>query len=168
MRDEGAILLRVSVFGFVAGIAYWLITYEWFGVLGLLVLGAGPGFAAVWLILQDRRGPGPKENLRIAMRRFAGIPPADPDDPSDYAADRLAILPLPSIWPPVLSLGVAMFVTGLIYGLWLLLAGGALIGLGLWGWTAAVNRENRYGRLEADHRERGADETEAGIQAEAE
>jgi hypothetical protein len=163
MRDEAAILLRVSVFGFVAGIAYWLITYEWFGVLGLLVLGAGPGFAAAWLILQGRRQPGPKEDLQVALRRFVGIPPPDPDQLGDYAADRLAILPLPSIWPPVLSLGVAIFVTGLIYGLWLLLAGGALIGVGLWGWTAAVNRENRYGRLRA---ERGQEADQAGTEAE--
>jgi hypothetical protein len=59
----------------------------------------------------------------------------------------------------VLSLGVAIFVTGLIYGLWLLLAGGALIGVGVWGWVASVNRENRYGRLEAERREREATET---------
>jgi Cytochrome c oxidase subunit IV len=157
MSDEAAILLRVSVFGFVAGIAYWLITYEWFGVLGLLVLGAGPGFAALWLILQERRAPGEKEDFQRAVRRFVGIPPPDPDQPSDYAADRLAILPLPSIWPPVLSLGVAMFTSGLIYGLWLLLVGGALIGVGLWGWATAVNRENRYGRLRT---EREADRAE--------
>jgi Cytochrome c oxidase subunit IV len=160
VNDEAAILLRVSVFGFVAGILYWLVTYEWFGVLGLLVLGAGPGFAALWLILQERRAPGPKEDFQRAVRRFIGIPPPDPDQPGDYAADRLAILPLPSIWPPVLSLGVAMFTSGLIYGLWLLLLGGTLIGTGLWGWVAAVNRENRYGRLRAE-REAGQTRTEA-------
>jgi hypothetical protein len=155
MRDEAAILLRVSIFGFVAGILYWFITYEWFGILGLLVLGAGPGFAAIWLIVQERHEPGPKDDLEdfgLALRRLIGIPPQDPENPGDYAADRLAILPLPSIWPPVLSLGVAIFVTGLIYGLWLLLLGGALIGAGLWGWIEAVNRENRYGRLAADRR----------------
>jgi hypothetical protein len=170
MRDEAAILLRVSVFGFVAGIIYWLVSYEWFGVLGLLVLGAGPGFAAVWLILQERREPGPKEDFRVALRRFAGVPPRDPDSPGDYAADRLAILPLPTVWPPVLALGVAIFVTGLIYGLWLLLLGGALIGAGLWGWIAAVSRETRYGRLEADRSEpaRQADERQAEPQAQAE
>jgi hypothetical protein len=159
MRDEAAILLRVSLFGFLAGFLYWLITYEWFGILGLLVLGAGPGFAAIWLILQERREPGPKEDLRVALRRLIGVPPPDPERQGNYAADRLAILPLPSVWPPVLSLGVAIFVTGLIYGLWLLLAGGALIGVGVWGWVASVNRENRYGRLEAERREREATET---------
>jgi hypothetical protein len=162
MRDEAAVLLRVSVFGFVAGILYWLITYEWFGTLGLLVLGGGPGFAAVWLILQERRQPGPKEDLRTAIRRFIGIPPPDRDQPGgDYAADRLAILPLPSIWPTVLALGVAILVTGLIYGLWLLLLGGTLIGAGVWGWTATVNRETRYGRLRAERREPEAGETTA-------
>jgi hypothetical protein len=164
MRDEAAILLRVSIFGFVAGILYWLITYEWFGIVGLLVLGAGPGFAAVWLILQERHEPGPKDDLedfQLALRRLIGIPPPDPDQLGDYAADRLAILPLPSIWPIVLALGVAIFVTGLIYGLWLLLLGGVLIGAGLWGWTATVSRETRYGRLRAERRGREAGETKA-------
>jgi hypothetical protein len=164
MRDEAAILLRISLFGFLAGFLYWLITYEWFGILGLLVLGAGPGFAAVWLILQERHEPGPKDDLEdfgLALRRLIGIPPQDPDYPGDYAADRLAILPLPTIWPPVLSLGVAILVTGLIYGLWLLLLGVALIGAGLWGWIAAVNRETRYGRLRAERRGREAGGTEA-------
>jgi hypothetical protein len=48
---------------------------------------------------------------------------------------------------------MAVLTTGLVYGLWLLLLGVVLVGAGLWGWTAAVNRENRYGRLEPDRRE---------------
>jgi Cytochrome c oxidase subunit IV len=149
MRDEAALLLRVAVFGLVAGLAYWP-TYEWFGIVGLLVLGGGPGFAAVWLILHQRREPGPPDSLRDTVLRIAGIPPRDPETPVRYAADRLAVLPLPSIWPLVVGLGVAILTTGLIYGLWLLLVGGALVGAGLWGWTASVNRENRYGRVDAD------------------
>jgi Cytochrome c oxidase subunit IV len=162
MKDEAAILARVAVFGLIAGLAYWFSTYEWFGVLGLLVLGAGPGFAALWLYLQQRREPGPPETFQVTLRRFAGFPPRDPDEQGGYAADRLAVLPLPSIWPLVLSLGVAMLTSGLIYGLWLLLLGGALVGVGVWGWIAAVNRENRYGRLEAERQDRQAGETGSG------
>src|SRR4029450_3221590 len=94
MRDEAAILLRVSIFGFVAGILYWLITYEWFGTLGLLVLGAGPGFAAIWLIVQERHEPGPKDDLEdfgLALRRLIGIPPQDRENPGDYDANTRRI-----------------------------------------------------------------------------
>jgi Cytochrome c oxidase subunit IV len=153
MSDEAAILLRVAIFGVVASVIYWLVTYEWFGVVALLLLGLGPGFAAVWLILQQRREPGPREGFRDVVRRLAGLPRGDPQGPSDYAADRLGVLPLPSIWPPVLAAGMAVLTTGLVYGLWLLLLGVVLVAAGLWGWTAAVNRENRYGRLEPDRRE---------------
>jgi hypothetical protein len=51
MTDEAGILLRVSIFGFVAGIIYWFLSYEWLGTVALLLLGAGPGFAGLILIL---------------------------------------------------------------------------------------------------------------------
>jgi hypothetical protein len=43
-----------------------------------------------------------------------------------------------------------MLFTGLIYGLWLVILGLGLIVYAAWGWLAAVNRENRYGRIQAD------------------
>jgi hypothetical protein len=39
--------------------------------------------------------------------------------------------------------------TGLIYGLWLIVLGGGIAAYGTWGWLAAINRENRYGRIQA-------------------
>jgi hypothetical protein len=47
-----------------------------------------------------------------------------------------------------MALGVAMLTTGLIYGLWLLVLGLAVSAVAAAGWLAAINRENRYGRLE--------------------
>ncbi|HEY2959370.1 MAG TPA: cytochrome c oxidase subunit 4 [Actinomycetota bacterium] len=149
MSDEAANLLRVAIFGVVAGALYWLVTYEWFGVVALLLLGFASGFAALWLILQQRREPGQREDFGDTVRRLAGVPRRDPAGPSDYAADHLAVLPLPSIWPLVVAAGVAVLITGLVYGLWLLLVGVVVVVLGLWGWTSAVNRETRYGRLGA-------------------
>jgi hypothetical protein len=150
VSDEAAILLRVAIFGVVASVIYWLVTYEWFGIVALLLLGLGPGFAAVWLIVQQRRQPGPREGFRDTLRRLAGLPRRDPDGPGGYAADHLAVLPLPSIWPLLLGAGMAVLTTGLVYGLWLLLVGVVMVGVGVWGWTATVNRENRYGRIQAD------------------
>jgi hypothetical protein len=150
MTDEAGILLRVSIFGFVAGIIYWFLSYEWLGTVALLVLGAGPGFAGLILILEQRQRGGTGESRAVAMRRLAGIPPQDPPGPSDLGAEDLGVLPLPTIWPLAASLGVAMLFTGLIYGLWLVILGLGLIVYAAWGWLAAVNRENRYGRIQAD------------------
>jgi hypothetical protein len=150
MTDEAGILLRVSIFGFVAGIIYWFLSYEWLGTVALLLLGAGPGFAGLILVSEQRQRGGTGESRAVAMRRLAGIPPQDPPGPKDLGAEDLGVLPLPTIWPLAASLGVAMLFTGLIYGLWLVILGLGLIVYAAWGWLAAVNRENRYGRIQAD------------------
>jgi hypothetical protein len=134
MTDEAGILLRVSIFGLVA----------------LLLLGAGPGFAGLILIQEQRQRGGTGESRAVALRRLAGIPPADPPGPRNLEAEDLGVLPLPTIWPLAASLGVAVLFTGLIYGLWLVILGLGLLGYAAWGWLAAVNREHRYGRLQAD------------------
>jgi Cytochrome c oxidase subunit IV len=150
MTDEAAIMLRVSLFGFVSGIAYWFLSYEPLGTVALLLLGAGPGFAGLILVQEGRRQGGAAESRGDTLRRLAGIPPPDPPGPSDKRADDLGVLPLPTIWPFASSLGLAIMLTGLIYGLWLIVLGGGIAAYGTWGWLAAINRENRYGRIQAE------------------
>ena len=147
MTDEAGILLRVSIFGFVAGVIYWFLSYEWLGTVALLLLGVGPGFAGLILVLEQRQRGGTRESRADGMRRLAGIPPQDPPGTKDLAAEDLGVLPLPTIWPLAASLGVAVLFTGLIYGLWLVILGLGLLLYAAWGWLAAVNRENRYGRI---------------------
>ena len=150
MTDEAGVLLRVSIFGFVIGIVYWFLTYEWLGTVCLLTLGAGPGVAGLILIQEQRARGGAGEPRADALRRLAGIPPQDPPGPKDLAAEDLGVLPLPTIWPLAAALGFTVTFTGLIYGLWLVILGLGLLAYATWGWLAAVNRENRYGRLEAE------------------
>jgi hypothetical protein len=149
MTDEAAIMLRVSLFGFVSGIVYWFVSYEPLGTVALLLLGAGPGFAGLVLVQERRQQGGPAESRGDALRRLAGIPPLDPPGPTDKRDDDLGVLPLPTIWPFASSLGLAVMLTGLIYGLWLIVLGGGIAAYGVWGWLAAINRENRYGRIQA-------------------
>jgi hypothetical protein len=150
MTDEAAMMLRVSAFGFVSGIVYWFLSYEPLGTVALLLLGAGPGFAGLILVQERRRQGGPDESRADVLRRFAGIPPGDPPGPADKGDDDLGVLPLPTIWPFATSLGLAIMLTGLIYGLWLIVLGGGVAAYGTWGWLAAINRENRYGRIQAE------------------
>jgi hypothetical protein len=151
MTDEAAILLRVSGFGVVAGLLYWVLSdFEPLGTVALLLLGAGPGFAGLILILEHRQRGGPAESRGDVLRRLAGIPRRDPSVKHDLEAEDLGVLPLPTIWPFAASFGLAILLTGLIYGLWLVVLGGGITAYGAWGWLTAVNRENRYGRIEAD------------------
>ena len=138
MTDEAAVLLRISVFGFVAGVIYWSLSYEPLGTAGFLLLGAGPGFAGLYLLAtQDT----PPESLWDRLRRLAGVAPP------------LGILPSPSIWPFALALGLTLAATGPVIGFWSLLLGLGLIVLAAIGWQAAVNREQRHGRLEHPRRD---------------
>jgi Cytochrome c oxidase subunit IV len=147
MTDEAALLLRVSVFGLVAGAIYWFLSYEALGTVTLLLLGGGPGFAAVYLILTHRRNRGDQtESLSESVRRFAGYPPPDRPGPKTLEAEDLAVIPLPSIWPFAGSLGIAIALSGLVFGLWLVLLGLGIALYSGWGWIAAISRETRYGR----------------------
>ena len=151
MTDEAGVLLRVAGFGIVAGVIYWIFSdFEALGTISLLLLGAGPGFAGLILVQEQRQRGGTGESRAVAMRRLAGIPPQDPPGPKDLAAEDLGVLPLPTIWPLAAALGFTVLFTGLIYGLWLVILGLGLLAYATWGWLAAVNRENRYGRLEAE------------------
>jgi hypothetical protein len=151
MTDEAAMMLRVSAFGFVAGVVYWFLSYEWLGTVALLLLGVGPGFVGLILVQEQRQRGGAAESRATTLRRFAGFPPRDPPGPNDLEAEDLGVLPLPTIWPFAAGLGVAVLLTGLIYGLWLMVLGGGVVAYAIWGWLAAVNRENRYGRIQAEH-----------------
>jgi hypothetical protein len=144
MTDEAAVLLRISLFGLLAGVIYWSVSYEPLGTVGFLLLGAGPGFAGLYLLASQ---PRPPDRLRGRLRRLAGIPGRDPDPPRRSAEDDLAILPVPSIWPFALALGLTFAATGLVFGFWPLLLGIGVGAVGAGGWQAAVNREQRLGRL---------------------
>ena len=147
MSDEAALLLRVSIFGLVAGTVYWFLSYEALGTVTLLLLGAGPGFAGIYFILQHRRQVGPEgaQSLGEMGRRLLGAPPPDRPGPKTLEADQLAVIPLPSLWPFAGSLGIAIALSGLIFGLWLVLLGLGVALYSGWGWIAAISRETRYG-----------------------
>jgi hypothetical protein len=147
MSDEAALLLRVSVFGLVAGAIYWFLSYEWLGTVALVLLGAGPGFAGLFIMWHRREGTG-HGSMPETLRRFAGMPEPDPPGPKSLEGQDIAVLPQPSLWPFAASLGVAVAGSGLIFGLWLVILGLGLAVYSGWGWIAAIIRETRYGHVE--------------------
>jgi hypothetical protein len=152
MSDEAALLLRVSVFGLLAGAIYWFLSYEWLGTVALLLLGVGPGFAGLFIIWHRREGAG-RGSRQATLRRFAGLPEADPPGPKSLEGQDIAVLPLPSIWPFAASLGVTVAGSGLIFGLWLVILGLGIALYSGWGWIAAIVRETRYGHVQPTDQE---------------
>ena len=137
MTDEAALMLRIGIFGLVAAVVYWLITYEWLGSVALLTLGLGPGFAGLVMVVMERRGP--ESGLGDLLRQLIGTP--QERRPDEAAADEAMLIPAPTIWPFVLSLGFAIALTGLVFGLWLVLIGMIFAVAGMWGWGVSVYRE---------------------------
>ena len=140
MTDEASSLLRIAAFGFVASLVYGFLTKEYLGTLGLVALTLGPGYAGLLLFFEERRR-GEQASPREAFLRFAGLPPPDPVTDEPLEADDLAVIPSPSIWPFLLSVGTAVLMTGLIFGAWLVVLALVVLAWGLWGWVTAANRE---------------------------
>jgi Cytochrome c oxidase subunit IV len=149
MTDEAAVWLRIFAFGLVTSAIYWFASYEPVGTVALLVFGLGPGVAGLYLYLHQRANV-PRESWLGRLRRFAGVAKDRPEGPADLQSDDLGVVPAPSIWPFLLSLGVTIAVTGLAFGLWLLLIGSAMLAVSVGGWLAATNQETRHGHLRDD------------------
>jgi hypothetical protein len=146
MSDDAALLLRVGVFGLVAGAVYWFLSYEPLGTVALLLLGVGPGFAGLFIV-QHNRSAGYRQDRHDMIRRFAGMPHGDPPGPKSLEGGDIAVLPMPSLWPFTASLGVTVAGSGLIFGLWLVILGLAVALYSGWGWVAAIMHETRYGHI---------------------
>jgi hypothetical protein len=147
VTDDAALLLRVSVFGLAAGTIYWFLSYEPLGTVALLLLGVGPGFAGLFIV-QHHRSRGHKQDRRELLRRFAGMPEGDPPGPRTLEGQDIAVIPLASIWPFTSSLGLTVALSGLIFGLWLVILGLAIALYSGWGWIAAIMHETRYGHIQ--------------------
>jgi Cytochrome c oxidase subunit IV len=165
VTDESSALLRIAAFGFVVSFIYGFWSKEFLGTWGFIALSLGPGFAGL-LIYFEARKLDPNEARKLnpraarfdAFLRFAGLPRPDKVTEERLEADDLAVIPNPSIWPFMLSIGAAVMATGLIFGTWLVVLGAVVVVWGIWGWVTAANRETEAARRtrELAHRPAGA------------
>jgi hypothetical protein len=151
MTDEASAMLRVAAFAFVVSFIYSFTSYEFVGTWGLIALCLGPGFAGLIMYFEARKHLGANESLRDAIWRFAGLPRMDPAERHELAATDLAVLPAPCLWPLIMTVGFAVTLTGLIFGLWLVLIGVIFVVWGVWGWMRAVGRETRAANALGDN-----------------
>ena len=121
MKVEWKLFAGAGAFLVVTSSVYWFVSYEDAGTT-LLALGVlSVLMVAGWLLVQSRK---------------VGLRPEDRGDATqaDGAGD-LGYFPSLSVWPFVVAVGAVLIANGLVFGVWLGLAGGLLLFVGLVGYA---------------------------------
>jgi Cytochrome c oxidase subunit IV len=119
VKVESLFYLGVTAFFVVIGAIYWFTSYEDAGTTMLVASALLGLLAGGYLLLQARKHP-PRPEDRPDATVAEGAGPVDE-------------FPAPSIWPFLFGLGSVVFATGFIFGIYVVIAGGAILGLGLIG-----------------------------------
>jgi hypothetical protein len=113
MRHEALFLVGVAAFFGIIDVVYWFWGYEQSGtamLVGTILLGLVPGSYYFWW-----------------SRRMKPRPEDKPDAPIEEGAGVIGSFPGSSVWPFVLGMGLFLVVLSVVFGLWLLAPGGALV-----------------------------------------
>jgi len=113
MRVEALILIGVAVFFGIVGAVYWFWSYEQGGtamLVGTTLLGLLPGGYYLWW--SQRMKPRPEDRDDATIEEGAGV---------------VGSFPSSSVWPFVLGMGLFLVVLSLVFGIWLMLPGFALV-----------------------------------------
>jgi hypothetical protein len=133
VKIESFFYLGVTAFFVVIGAIYWFTSYENAGTTMLVASSLLGLLAGGYLLLQSRKFPPRPEDR--------------PDATLEEGAGPVDSFPAPSIWPFLFGLGGVVFATGFIFGIWVVLPGAAVLGLGVIGMirqsrgTEAADRE---------------------------
>lgn len=106
MRTETKLFALSAGFSLVVAAVYWFLSYEDAGSTLLLFMFFAPAFLAGYLLVRARR-----------VRR-----PADEPEPANVAED-VGSFPAGSVWPFVMAIGLMVAMLGLVFGIWLGVAG---------------------------------------------
>jgi len=113
VRVEALFLIGVAVFFGITGVGYWFWGYEQSGtamLAGTTLLGLLPGSYYYWW--SRRMRPRPEDRTDASIEDGAGVIGSFPDS---------------SVWPFVLGMGLFLVVLAVVFGLWLLFPGFALV-----------------------------------------
>ncbi len=136
MAEEFRYFLRTALYIGVAGIAYWFASYEAAGtvLMATLVL-ALLAFIGVGLTLAPSGGPVPgarSGGVLGTINRFLGLSERERGNAPLQAGSEP--IPMGSPWPIIAAAGFVLVGLGLVFGLWLIVPGLAVLaGAGL-GW----------------------------------
>lgn len=125
MRATSLISAVLGGFLVVAAVVYALVTGERAGTVMLGASGPALLLIAAWLAATTRHRP---------------VLPEDEGEPVAGAGQgELGYFPSSSVWPFVLSVGAVVAANGLAFGVWLAVAGGALVLVGVVGYAVEAN-----------------------------
>jgi hypothetical protein len=136
----------IGVFGLVLAAIYWFATYEVAGTVLLLAFGLAGAVAGLRLIVSR-----PKRVARGAAHADPLGDAVGPDDGEGTGGgtggvdrpflDEAGRLPDETLAPLAVGLGVALALTAIVFGPWLLVAGILPFGWGAWAWLTSARAE---------------------------
>jgi hypothetical protein len=137
---EARFFLFVGGFGLLLGAIYWVVSYELAGTVLLGGFGLGAGLLGVRLRIERPAASPPAEPS--PAEPTAGLPEVDtPGGPETPFRDESGRLPGETLAPMALGLGVALALTAVVFGPWLLVAGIVPFAWGAWTWLAGARDE---------------------------
>jgi hypothetical protein len=155
--QETRFFLFLGGFGIVLAAIYWFLTYEVAGTVLLAGFGLGTGLLGIGLLrsrprrvaiaaaggAQEPTGDGAATSATAQTTRgeAADLPgggAAGVDTPFETPLGRL---PGETLAPLALGLGIALAITAVVFGPWLLVAGLLPMAWGAWTWLAAARDE---------------------------
>jgi hypothetical protein len=152
MPEEVRFLGRLAAYGLLIGVVYWFVSYEVAGTVLLLAFGVATGFATVVLLLDVRR-TGRGGGLRRRPLDWVALTSTGDDPPF---GDEPAGVPVGSVAPLEIGLGLAIASLGLVFGPWLVPLGLVPIVVGASVWIRETMGEHRIARaLDSDTDGRG-------------
>jgi hypothetical protein len=140
MAEEFRFFLRTGVWVVIAGVVYWLLSYELSGtiLLGALLL-AILAFVGVGFALAQARPMAEGSGLLAWLNRVIGFHERA-DAPAPLAAGP-ELVPLSSSSPIISAAAFVLVGLGLIFGAWLIVPGVVLLIIGGVGWLTQLDAD---------------------------
>ena len=127
MKIEGRLFIIGTIFYAVVAVIYYLLSRDLVGTTALSGTGALAFIAGFYLLFTARRVyPRPEDRL---------------DGEIDEADPNFGFYSPHSWWPFVLGLACAIVLMGLVFAIWLLVAGATLLVISLVGWMFEYYRK---------------------------
>ncbi|HET6650434.1 MAG TPA: hypothetical protein VFH79_09785 [Candidatus Limnocylindria bacterium] len=139
MAEEFRFFLRTGVWILIAGVGYWLLSYELSGtiLLGALLV-AILAFIGVGLVLAQARPVAEGSGVLAWINRVIGFHErADAPAPLEAGPE---LVPSSSSSPIISAAAVILIGLGLIFGSWLIVPGVVLLVIGGIGWLTQLDR----------------------------